>query len=375
MELSHEQIERLAKRFPKLELSYETVAHKKVSPDYDICISIPNGKKQFAWFTYDQDKDVCYLLDINKDQKISKIVKIAVDTFDHRLSHETVLYGSSCEINERQVFIIEDIYYFRGLQLKQFTFGEKLTYMKELMSSCKVPSIFALPYMCLVAGDNKLLESLPFYESMTSKTAYPTHHIQFRSSNSISPYLNHVYKKRQDAIITTESSPSTILFPRNDLDHYSQSRLKHAVFKVTADIQNDIYHLFAYDGYVNIAYIVSRDSSVFMNRLFRNIRENTHVDLGEESEDEDMFQNVNLDKYVDLKKEYKMQCEYHPKFKKWMPMKVVGENTRLVATKDLLNRQPQQQSLHKPKPSDHNHKPSVYKTNVNKYNKYNKYKH
>ena len=363
MELSHEQIERLAKRFPKLELSYETVAHKKVSSNYDICISIPNGKKQFAWFTYDQDKDVCYLLDINKDQKISKIVKIAVDTFDHRLSHETVLYGSLCEINERQLFIIEDIYYFRGLQVKQFTFGEKLTYMNELMSKCMLPSIFALPYMCLVAGDNKLLESLPFYESMTSKTAYPTHHIQFRSSKTISPYLNHVYKKRQDAVITTESSSTTILFPRNDLDHYSQSRLKHAVFKVTADIQNDIYHLFAYDGYVNIAYIVSRDSSRLMNNLFRNIRENTNVDLGEESEDEDIFQNVNLDKYVDLKKEYKMQCEYHPKFKKWMPMKVVGENTRLVAMKDLLHRP----SGNNQKPSGHNHKPSVYKTNVNKY--------
>jgi hypothetical protein len=83
------------------------------------------------------------------------------------------------------------------------------------------------------------------------------------------------------------------------------------------------------------------------------------VDLGEESEDEDMFQNVNLDKYVDLKKEYKMQCEYHPKFKKWMPMKVVGENTRLVSLRELLH-----------KPSGNNHKPSVYKTNVNKYNKY-----
>ena len=155
----------------------------------------------------------------------------------------------------------------------------------------------------------------------------------------------------------------SILFPRNDLDHYSQSRLKHAVFKVTADIQNDIYHLFAYDGYVNIAYIVSRDSSRLMNNLFRNIRENTNVDLGEESEDEDIFQNVNLDKYVDLKKEYKMQCEYHPKFKKWMPMKVVGENTRLVAMKDLLHRP----SGNNQKPSGHNHKPSVYKTNVNKY--------
>ena len=50
-------------------------------------------------------------------------------------------------------------------------------------------------------------------------------------------------------------------------------------------IQNDVYHLFAYDGYTNIAYIGSRKSSAHMNKLFRNIRENTNVDYGEESED------------------------------------------------------------------------------------------
>ena len=76
MELTHHQIEKLAHRFPKLELSYETFAQKKVSSNYDICISIPNGKKQFAWFTYYGDTDVVYLMDINKEQKVSKMVMV-----------------------------------------------------------------------------------------------------------------------------------------------------------------------------------------------------------------------------------------------------------------------------------------------------------
>jgi hypothetical protein len=340
MELTHEQIERLVKRFPKLELSYETVAHKKVSPNYDICISVPNGKKQFAWFTYHEATDVCYLLDVNKDQHVTKVVKIATDNFDHKLAHETILYGSLCEINERQIFIIEDIYYFCGLPVKQLTFGEKLTYLNTIMSKYPLTSlsvVFALPYMSLVAGDNKLLDSLQFYESMTSNTAYITHHVQFRSSNTISPYLNHVYKKKQDIVVTSSES-DVILFPRNDLDHYSQLTLKNAVFRVTADIQNDIYHLFAFDGYVNIAYIGSRESSVYMNNLFRNIRENSNIDLGEESEDEEIFQNVCLDKYVDLKKEYKMHCVYNSKFKKWVPINVVDGKSKIVITSDLLNK-------------------------------------
>jgi hypothetical protein len=73
-----------------------------------------------------------------------------------------------------------------------------------------------------------------------------------------------------------------------------------------------------------------------MNRLFRNIRENTNVDLGEESEDEDIFQNTSLDKYVDLKKEYKMHCVYNAKFKKWAPVRVVDNASRLVSIKELI---------------------------------------
>ena len=337
-------------RFPKLELSYETVAHKKVSPNYDICISIPNGKKTFMWFTFHEDTDVCYLLEINKDHKVTKIVNVGTDNFDHQLAYGTILYGSLCEVNEKQVFIIEDMYYFCGLLVKHFTFGEKLTYYKTLMTmktKTQMSIKVALPYMCMVVGDNALLESMPFYESMTSMTAYTTHHVQFRSSKTIAPYLNHVYKKRSvEKVEADEDTP--FLFPRNDLDHYVQMNLKAAVFRVTADIQNDVYHLFAYDGYTNIAYIGSRDSSVYMNKLFRNIRENTNVDYGEESEDEDIFQNTSLDKYVDLKKEYKMHCVYNAKFKKWVPVHVVDEKSRLVSLKELMRTQPNTNAGYKP---------------------------
>ena len=346
MELTHEQTERLSKRFPKIELSYETVAHKKVSSNYDICVAVPSGKKKMAWFTYNGDKDACFMLDLNKDQQVTKMVNVGETDFDKKLALGTVLYGSLCDIEEKQVFIIEDIYFFCGLPMRQMTFGEKLTHLKVLMSktlSSKI--VFALPYMCLVSGDAKLLDSLQFYESITSMSAYTTHHVQFRSSSDIVPYLNHVYKKRQEQQ-SANLLGSSILFPRTDLDHNTQSRLKNAIFKVTADIQNDVYHLFATDGYINIAYIGSRDSSVFMNGLFRTIRENENIDYGEESEDEEMFQNTSLDKYVDLKKEYKMHCVYQTKFRKWVPISVVDPNAPLNKTGDLLFSEQHQNSYH-----------------------------
>ena len=342
MELTHGQIEKLVYRFPKLELSYETFAHKKVSSNYDICISIPNGKKQFAWFTYCGEDNVCYLMDINKDQKVTKMVKVGTNVHI-KLALGTVFYGTLCTIDEKSVFIIEDVYVFCGLPTRQFTFGEKLTYFHTFMEKYSdVGFMFALPYMSLVTGNNDLLESLQFYESMVTKTAYATHHVQFRSSETICPYLNHTYKKKQEQAVIYE--PDVILFPRTDLNYTTQSTLRTAVFRVTADIQNDVYHLFAYDGrtreytYVNIAYIGSRTLSVYMNKLFRNIRENDNVDYGEESEDEDTFQNVNPDKYVDLKKEYKMNCVFHNKFKKWVPVSVVDSGAHCVNINDLIAR-------------------------------------
>ena len=73
-----------------------------------------------------------------------------------------------------------------------------------------------------------------------------------------------------------------------------------------------------------------------MNGLFRTSRENENIDYGEESEDEEMFQNTSLDKYVDLKKECKMHCVYQTKFRKWVPISVVDPNAPLNKTGDFL---------------------------------------
>ena len=57
-----------------------------------------------------------------------------------------------------------------------------------------------------------------------------------------------------------------------------------------------------------------------MNRLFRNIRENDWLDALEESDDDEEFENIDLDKFVDMEKEYLIECQYFPAFKKWSPI-------------------------------------------------------
>ena len=51
-------------RFPSFKLCYEKVAHNKVSSD--IYLTIPFGKKFFAWFTYIEKQCICIFLQILK---------------------------------------------------------------------------------------------------------------------------------------------------------------------------------------------------------------------------------------------------------------------------------------------------------------------
>jgi hypothetical protein len=110
-----------------------------------------------------------------------------------------------------------------------------------------------------------------------------------------------------------------------------------AVFIVRPNVQNDIYELFVMAGslgrgairevFHNFAHIPNYKTSVMMNRLFRNIRENESLDAMEESESEQEFENIELDKYVSLHKEYKILCKLNKKFCRWVPISVVSEKS------------------------------------------------
>jgi hypothetical protein len=352
MEVKPHQITNLSNRLPKLELSYETVVHKKVSPIYDICVSIPTGKRQFAWFTYDEDGDVCYLMDLTRDGKIGHIEHLKVDFFGSHslgslasgsLAYGTILYGTLCAVDGLSFFIADDIYYYKGIYTKPLTFGEKFGFLTDVVSRLSVKdstnTIIKMACIETFSSENQPVRLEP---------AYVSHHLQYRSSSQIMPYLNQTVKTRSFA--PAAAVEPKIYIPRNDLDFGAPAYKTEVVFRVMADIQSDIYLLYAYNNdafeFVDIAYIGSRKESAFMNSLFRNIRENMNVDYGEESEDEDMFQNTSVDKYVDLKTEYKMMCSFHHKFKKWVPVRTVDAKTRCVNMNQLTRRQGSVQNTH-----------------------------
>lgn len=357
MELSQQQLHRLLQRFPLFELSYETLTHKKVPSNYDICLGVPAGRKYFMWHTFYRNKDVCYLMELNKDKRIVRATVTTTD-FSQECHIGTILYGSlvcdQIDATSKQVyspfFVIEDIYFYKGIPLKHVCFAEKAHILKKLFEDNPtenrerdIPLAKTPVYLPYIWHTSKPQPVFP----------YTVHHIQYRESSRICPYLNVIYGLRE-SISTTVAVPAlpTEIYISQYTPEYGKPQYKYpTVFRVTADIQYDIYHLYAcgHQGitpksaksnnttqrhlsfvYYDVAYIPNYTKSVFMNGLFRNIRENRNLDYIEESDDEEDFENTREDKYVHLNKELFMECSFHTKFKRWVPIRVVDKRDKVV---------------------------------------------
>ena len=93
-------------------------------------MAIPSGKKYFIWHTFHRNLDVCYLLEISKQKEIVKGTCIS-NSGNYKFSLGTVLYGTLLE--NTNVFICEDIYYYQGINLKKLLCNEKLYLLKEVI--------------------------------------------------------------------------------------------------------------------------------------------------------------------------------------------------------------------------------------------------
>ena len=215
-----------------------------------------------------------------------------------------MFYGT---IINNKFFIIEDIFYYENDNVSAYSSNKKLNLLNYIFEN-KIKQIsyisrdivFGLPiinqkYEMLI----KEINSLP----------YKIYCIQFFTKNV---KLNYLYKNENQ---------------------------KHAVFMVKPDIQNDIYNLYVnYEKrglqFYDIACIPDFTTSVKMNKIFRNIKENKNLDTLEESDDEDEFQNTDLDKFVDINKRFNMSCVFNYKFKKWVPLEIV-KNKNVITDKEL----------------------------------------
>jgi hypothetical protein len=333
--LTQEDKERILSDFPNIKLSYETVVHKKVY-NCDFILAIPVGTKCFAWFTTFQNKYVCVLIELeNNNKKEVKNIKIINTCFSKSLCYGTIVYGTLFNHMNHPFFSIEDIFLYKDKDLSRENWNTKFNTIIEILKhNIKQTSynkhfvVFGLP---IIANSNEKLDN-----TLKSDVKYNIHCIQYYQLNNTNLYnylAFNVFNSKMEVVEVME--PSQIK-ATNEMKEIERTP-KYIVLEVKPDIQNDIYHLYYSDkSSCGIACIPDYKTSVMMNKIFRNIKENDDLDKLEESDNEDEFENPNIDKFVYLERSFKMKCHYNKRFKKWVPMEVV--NNKDLSTKyDTVN--------------------------------------
>ena len=327
MSLQEQDIKLVLQDFPKFELSYETMIHKKVH-NADILLAIPEGKKFLAWFTSYKADNVCFILELNESNNITN-VSIVVTSFTDKLALGTIFYGTMFKFNNINCFSIEELYYYKGKSYLSALYSTKLEILRDILKnemsqSAFIPkfTVFGLP---LMSNDFNLLlkeiQMLPYKISQIKFRFFDKH-----NSRKI-VYIKY-YKPG--------SQTGTVNGVKKDM-----LTITKAVFKITADIEPDIYNLFIYkngtEEYYDTAIIPDYKTSVMMNKLFRNIKENDKLDAIEESDDDEDFEDVREDKYVYLDRSFKMNCEYNHKWKRWCPISLASDNDKIISLTQLSN--------------------------------------
>lgn len=373
---------KLLQQFPKIKFSYQLKSYKKVSNsniniqgnshDNDnnnsVFFVIPKGKKYFVWFKNGE----CLFLELDNDKQV---VNVTSKKTSRIFPNDTILYGthfyyrapanSNSVVNVQYYFTIENIHYYNGVNLDATqTVFEKCKSLHLAFTTATLEKTFqvdiGLPHIdtCL----ERISAVKPFYQvyciqkkkSSDINNQYqnihfdmlplplplplPTPTIQkiqkMDAQQSQTIMQANAVSKYNTTIIETSKKYIEKSNDYNNTNHTNNKKYK--IFIVSADIQNDIYNLVDLDA-VNddlsnydytianklIASIPDYKTSVFMNALFRNIKENKSLDALEESDDEDEFENTNIDKFVDLTKKIKMKCVFNYKFKKWTPIECV----------------------------------------------------
>ena len=348
MRLSHNDKDELLKRLPTLKLSYENI-HKKVSSE--MYFLIPKGKKHLVWFTYFQDKKVCIFVEMNAGvQKSISNMYIVPQMFEKRLVLGTILYGTVFLVNGNSFFSVENIHFYKGKNVENNNELFKLTLLKKIFDKELKQSVVTNNGICL---------GMPIIENSFEKAI-----------NCVKQLPYEIYSIQNRNFDDNKCIYQSTLYKSSSLEE------ENKIFLIKPDIQNDIYHLYVKNKYnslekYDIAAIPDYKTSVMMNKIFRNIKENRNLDALEESDDDEEFENISEDKFVKLDKTAIMECSFNKRGNTYIPLKIVergiiaslasleASQQRLEQTNTRTNRQGQQynQQGHRPQYNQQGHRP------------------
>ena len=345
--LSHHEQEMLIKSFPhEIKFSYEKSTHKKVLSD--LYVIIPKGRKYFVWFTHHDRKNICLFLEIcNRTHNILNIFYRYV-SFHDVLSYGTIFYGTLFRQDQGDIFSVENIHYYKGQNIQDYIYESKLKIIKNIFETelrYNTRFQFHPSQKSVVFGIPVIATSFDDAVQVAEKLPYAVYSIQYRylRTTDVIEYYLFGGGERGERVERSERNNNNnnikieVIEKVDNIEKVDKQEIRKVsppqfstnirVFYIKPDLQNDIYYLssLATSSIIsnNIAHIPDYKTSVLMNNLFRNIKENRNLDALEESDDEEEFENIQIDKFVDLNKVLKMRCNFNYKFQAWVPIQVV----------------------------------------------------
>lgn len=318
----------ISKRFPlnNLNNANSNFNITSLANTLDYYILYPKGRKGYLWFTYYKKEMLCLLIFINNknlDDISNEFYKYEIN-YDNTLCYNNVLligtyfykYYNNKPLCLQHYYVIDSVlnynYYKAIMSINtNSSFSLKLNLCKKVVEHIS-NSTFNINLGIILNNYDTIFKII-------YKLNYEIYCVSCYSANK---YLGNF-------ILNIQSSKT---INKNEANYGYN-------FRVTAAITPDIYNLYILDNnkeqFYEYALIDSYKTSVFMNGLFRKIKENKNLDLLEESDDEEEFENINLEKYVNLEKSYIIECFYNKKFKKWIPKNLAKNN--YIIDKNKIN--------------------------------------
>jgi len=301
---------KILEKLPNIELSMEKIIYKKVFDVIDYYILIPQGKRSLLWFTHYNKEFLPIILFLDNNNKILDL-KIIQCCFNDKLAlNNSIFLGTFFNIDnyKNNFFSIDDIIYFDNNYIYKSNYNLKFKKLEYLFNT-QIKQINFNENSTII-GLPKICENLKNIDMDKFNLIYKLKSVTYINKNWSMPY---------------------------GVSYYYTNKEIFANFKVKPDIQNDIYYIYLKNenNYYDILLINSYNTSVFMNNLFRKIKENKNLDLLEESDSENEFENTDICKYVNLEKEHIIKCKYSYRFKKWVPLEINKDS--IISRKELYN--------------------------------------
>ena len=320
----NKQVANLEKRFARDKYSNSqqknnnTIIQNIPTMNIDYYIIKPIGKKCYLWFTY-IDKQFISIIKFVNDNNFYKVDL----QYDNTLSYNNVLlYGYYLKMEGKSFFIIDNIINYNDynyiLNSKSFNIQYLFNIYNIIFKYININNSYILN-----AGknnDSNIKIYIPYITDTYNDIFNNIYNLAYK------PYGVSLWKKDKNIGLYTFNNNSNIY---------------EGIFQIRAQYNHDTYSLYCNNNnkleFYSNSLITDYKLSIFMNSLFRNIVENKNLDLLEESDSEDMFENIDENKYVDLDKYYFFKCYYNRRFKKWVP-KTLIENAKLneIITKKQL---------------------------------------